>query len=400
MSAHGHKHITADQVQLPAGLWRQLPIIGAVLALVGIGGTLGMGSADNSHLYAYLTAFMFWLSFGLGSLFFVMIFTLTRSGWFVAVRRLAENMAMAIPVFVLLFIPIVMNLGHLYHWMDPATLASDTVLQWKEPFLNKGRFLIFAGAYFVSWTALAWVFYSGSRKQDTTGDEKVSWRLRMIAAPGIAIGAMTLTFAAFDWNMSLDYHWFSTIYGVIWFAGSFMATHAMLAVLAILLNKQNALGGAVTTEHYHALGKMTFGVNNFWTYVSFSQLVLIWYANIPEETLWYAHRIVGSWWNVSMLLLIGHFIVPFFFLMSHHIKRNPTTLMLGALWLIGMHYVDLYWMIMPNVYHEGARFGLPELLSFIGVGGAFFAAVGFLMQRAPLVPIRDPRLPESLAFEN
>jgi hypothetical protein len=329
-----------------------------------------------------------------------MIFSLTRAGWFVAIRRLAENFMMTLPVFAVLFIPILMNMPSIYHWLDPHALETDTILQSKEAFLNKGRFLTFTAFYFVAWTALAAVFYSGSRKQDGGHNQQISARLRAFAAPGIAIGALTLTFAAFDWNMSIDYHWFSTMYGVIWFAGSFMACFATLAVVTILLNRVNALGGAVTVEHYHGIGKMMFGLNCFWAYVSFSQLILIWYANIPEETLWFQHRIDGSWFKVSMLLLVGHFIVPFFFLMSHHIKRNPVTLMIGAVWLLLMHYVDLYWMIMPNVYHGGAHFGAAEVLSMLGVGGAFVATAGFLMQRGPLVAVGDPRLPESLAFEN
>ncbi len=400
MSAHATVLPTADKVQVPAGLWKQLPIIGAVLAVAGIGGTFAIGSADHSHLFAYLTAFMFWLSLSMGALFFVMIFSLTRSGWFVAVRRLAENVMMAIPVFALLFVPIVLNMGHIYHWMDPGLADHDPLAAWKAPYLNQGRFLAFAAGYFVIWIGLAFAFYRGSVSQDSSGDHRPSVRLRALAAPGIALAALSSTFAAFDWNMSIDFHWFSTMYGVIWFAGSFMAIHALLAVFAILLNRQNALGGAVTVEHYHGLGKMLFGVNCFWAYVSFSQFMLIWYANIPEETLWFEHRITGSWFEVSMLLLFGHFVVPFFFLMSHHIKRNTTTLMVGAIWLLAMHYVDMYWMIMPNIQHEGARFGAAELLSLLGVGGAFFAAVGFLMQRTPLVPVKDPRLPESMAFEN
>lgn len=158
--------------------------------------------------------------------------------------------------------------------------------------------------------------------------------------------------------------------------------------------------GIIETEQLHGAGKMMFGMMCFWAYVSFSQLILIWYANIPEETLWYAHRMEGSWTYVSILLGIGHFGLPFFFLMSKHIKRNPKTLLIGAVWLLAMHYVDIYWMIMPNVYHEGASFGLVEVLSFVGVGGAFFALVGLAMQRNKLVPVKDPRLPESLAFEN
>jgi hypothetical protein len=401
MSAKAQKTITAESVTLPAASgWRKLPLIGAALALLGIGGTLAVGGPDHANYFAYTTAFLYFLTIALGGLFFVMIFFLTRSGWNVALRRLAENFAFALPVFALLFLPVLLGMDHIYHWMDPQELANDEILQFKSPYLNKGFFLARAAFYLLAWTGLAWFFRSQSTRQDTSGDVTITRRLQAMAAPGIAIGALTLTFAAFDWNMSIDYHWFSTMYGVIHFAGGFMGAFALLIIFVYLLDRQNLLGGAVTLEHYHGMGKMLFGLNCFWAYVSFSQFMLIWYANIPEETLWYAHRMEGAWFGVTVLLGVGHFVIPFFFLMSHHIKRRPALLVAGAVWLLAMHYLDLYWMVMPAAYPHGAHFGVAEVLSFIGVGGAFLGAVGFAMTRNPLVAVKDPRLPESLAFEN
>jgi hypothetical protein len=190
------------------------------------------------------------------------------------------------------------------------------------------------------------------------------------------------------------------MYGVIYFAGSFMSLFALLAIVTTLFRSQGLTKNYISVEHQHGIGKMMFGMNCFWAYTSFSQFMLIWYADIPEETIWYLHRWEGSWRAVSILLVVGHFVLPFFFLMSRHIKRNPVTLVLGAVWLLGMHYLDLFWMIMPNVYHGNASFGLSEILSFVGVGGVFVGAFTFLLSRAPLIPVKDPRLPESLAFEN
>ncbi|MBU6162706.1 MAG: hypothetical protein KGO50_16435, partial [Myxococcales bacterium] len=271
---------------------------------------------------------------------------------------------------------------------------------WKQGYLNVGFFLARAGVYFLIWTGLALVFRGLSIRQDTSGDTAITRRLQALAAPGIALGALSITFATFDWNMSIDYHWFSTMYGVIYFAGSFMSLFAVLAIVTTLFRRQGLTKGYISVEHQHGIAKMMFGMNCFWAYTSFSQFMLIWYANIPEETIWYMHRWEGSWRSVSLLLAVGHFVLPFFFLMSRHMKRNPVTLVIGAVWLLSMHYLDLFWMIMPNVYHGNASFGLSEILSFVGVGGVFVGAFTFLLSRAPLIPVKDPRLPESLAFEN
>jgi hypothetical protein len=401
MSAVQKTSIAAADVTLPANsMWRKVPFIAAAIGLAGIGGTLAVGGDHHENYYAYLTAFMFYLSIALGGLFFCMIFFLTRSGWNVAVRRIAESAAATLPVFALLFIPVLLGKEHIYHWMVPGAADHDPLLQWKQGYLNVGFFLARAGVYFLIWTALSLTFRGLSVRQDTSGDNTITRRLQALAAPGIALGALSITFATFDWNMSIDYHWFSTMYGVIYFAGSFMSLFALLAIVTTLFRSQGLTKNYISVEHQHGIGKMMFGMNCFWAYTSFSQFMLIWYADIPEETIWYLHRWEGSWRAVSILLVVGHFVLPFFFLMSRHIKRNPVTLVLGAVWLLGMHYLDLFWMIMPNVYHGNASFGLSEILSFVGVGGVFVGAFTFLLSRAPLIPVKDPRLPESLAFEN
>ena len=401
MSAVSKISIAAADVTLPANsMWRKVPFIAAAIGLAGIGGTLAVGGDHHENYFAYLTAFMFYLSIALGGLFFCMIFFLTRSGWNVAVRRIAESAAATLPVFALLFIPVLLGKEHIYHWMVPGAADHDPLLQWKQGYLNVGFFLARAGVYFLIWTALSLTFRGLSVRQDTSGDNTITRRLQALAAPGIALGALSITFATFDWNMSIDYHWFSTMYGVIYFAGSFMSLFAVLAIVTTLFRSQGLTKNYISVEHQHGIGKMMFGMNCFWAYTSFSQFMLIWYADIPEETIWYLHRWEGSWRAVSILLVVGHFVLPFFFLMSRHIKRNPVTLVLGAAWLLGMHYLDLFWMIMPNVYHGNASFGLSEILSFVGVGGVFVGAFTFLLSRAPLIPVKDPRLPESLAFEN
>lgn len=407
MGGHHAKTITAEQVTLPkdAG-WRKLPILGGILALVGLGLTVAFaGDHGEAGLYAYLIAFMYFLSLAIGGLFYVMIHYITNSGWGIVNRRLAEAMAATMPVFALLFVPLALNMDHVWAWTSAEALATDPMLQSKAPYLNKGFFLGRAVVYFAILSGLAWFFYLQSLKQDATKDSNDARKIQdlatMVSPVGIAFSTLTMTFIAFDFMMSTDYHWFSTIYGVIYFAGSFMSCFALLAILTVFLRAGGYLGGAVTTEHQHAIGKMMWGLNCFWAYTSFSQFMLIWYANIPEETLWYKHRWEHGWWIFSMILLLGHFALPFFAGMSRHVKRNPKLLVMLSVWLLLMHYLDLFWQIKPNMHHGHgeASIGVAEIAAFVGVGGVFLAAFTALLQRSPLIPVKSPRLPESLAFE-
>jgi hypothetical protein len=212
---------------------------------------------------------------------------------------------------------------------------------------------------------------------------------------------LTVTFAAFDWVMSLDPHWYSTIFGVYFFAGSVVGGFAALALLTLALTRSGYLRQAVTAEHFHDLGKLLFAFMVFWSYIAFSQFFLIWYANIPEETAWFLHRLDGGWRPMTLLLAIGHFGVPFFFLMPRTIKRRPLLLFAGAVWMLLVHLLDLHWLVMPALAgKESGGILLLEVTALAGVGGVVVAALGWLLAGAPLLPLRDPRLSESLAFEN
>ena len=212
--------------------------------------------------------------------------------------------------------------------------------------------------------------------------------------------ALTQTFASVDWIMSLTPHWYSTMFGVYFFAGSFVGFIALLSVMTVAMQRAGLLETVVTAEHLHDLGKFLFAFTAFWAYIAFSQFLLVWYANLPEETIFYKARIEGSWRAVSILLMVGHFGVPFLYLMGRTVKRNGLTLAVGGVWLLLMHFVDLYWQVMPTLHPPGVRPSALDVAAFVAVGGVFVAAVGWLMRRQALVPLRDPRLPESLAFEN
>jgi hypothetical protein len=391
-----------EQATIPPGhAWNRLPAIGVVLAVLGGAACAILGLADPRQFYfSWLVSYLFFLSLALGGLFFVLIQYAAQGTWGIVVRRIGETIFATMPLMAVLFLPIVFGLHHLYEWSHQEAVAQDAVLAWKAPYLNVPFFLIRAAVYFGCWTFIALLYYRLSRGQDTTGDPAVSARLRRLAGPSLIVLAVTTTFASFDWIMSLTPHWFSTIFGVYFFAGAFVGFIALLSVAAVAMRHARLIETAISAEHLHDLGKFLFAFTAFWAYIAFSQFFLIWYANIPEETVWFKARLEGSWETVSILLIVGHFVVPFFYLMGRAVKRRGATLAVGGAWLLAMHFVDLYWMVMPTLHPAGVSPSLLDVAAFVTVGGCFVAAAGWLLRRQALVPLGDPRLHESLAFEN
>jgi hypothetical protein len=369
--------------------------------IVGLIGSVVLSSGRMADFYfAWLTAYLYFLSIGLGALFFVLVLFVCRAGWAVAVRRVIENVMATLPMFIVLFIPIWIGRHELYSWTDPAEVAKNRLLQGKSSYLNEPFFLIRALFYFVAWGGLAVYFSGQSQKQDQTGDERISRRLQAVAAPGIIVFSLTLTMASVDWLMALDPEWYSTMFGVYYFAGSLLAAFAFIVVAIVFIQARGALQGVVTVEHLHDIGKLLFAFTVFWTYIAFCQYFLIWYGNIPEETSYFMQRSHGSWPAIGKALMVGHFAIPFFFLMPRATKRSVPALSAGALWLLVMHFMDIYWCVMPVHLHEGAHFGAIDAMVVLAVGGFFLAAFGWVCGRRALVPVRDPRLAESLSFEN
>ncbi|HFE44233.1 MAG TPA: quinol:cytochrome C oxidoreductase [Nannocystis exedens] len=413
MSSHEPTKVSKDQIWLKKGsLWTRLPIIGGILAIVGLGGAFSMmGNDPQQFWYSYLTALVLFVSLGLGGLFFVIIQHVTRAGWSIVVRRLAENMMITLPVLGLMVLPVVFMGSHeLYEWTHQDVVAADVMLTAKKGYLNEGFFTVRVLIYIGIWTLLSTLFYGWSTGQDNATGEAISKKahsMRWLSAPAVILFALSMTFFAFDTMMSLDPHWFSTMFGVYYFSGIAVTAHAMLALVSILLRKSGYLKGVVTDEHNHDLGKLMFGFTVFFAYIGFSQYFLIWYANIPEETRWFAYRISGDYLNLSILLVVGRFVIPFFFLVSRVIKRNSNTLLLAALWIIFMQMVDMFWLVQPvlsNHHAEGEALtmhvGAVDALTMLGIGGVFLAVFGWALARRALIPVNDPRIQESLEFEN
>jgi hypothetical protein len=394
--------IPREEVALPARtLWARLPLVGAGLAALGL---ILIAVAAPGHveraLAAWLVAFVFFLSLALGALYFALIHTAMQGAWGVVVRRVAENAAATIPVFALLFVPVALGLPHLYSWSRPEVVASDSLLQWKAPYLNVGFFLIRAAVYFAIWSAIALWFRRLSRQQDDAPDESVARRLRRWSGPALIPLGLTHSFAAVDWLMSLDPHWYSTIFGVYAFSGALVGGFAFIALAVVGLRRVGSLPGVFSAEHLHDLGKLLFAFTAFWAYIAFSQYLLIWYGNIPEETVWFRDRLGGGWLTLSAVLAVGHFVVPFFFLLPRSVKRNAPALAVASLWMLVMHLLDIYWLVVPSLPDLGVAPALVDFGALVAVGGIFLGIYGWLLRGSPLVPIGDPRLAESMAFEN
>jgi len=374
---------------------------GLALAVV-VGMMEGDGFRRFSH--AYLTAYVWVLAIALGAVYWVTLQNLVNAKWSIVLRRLGELIANQVPVLGVLALPIVVPvlLGNdtLYDWANHDKVHADHLLHHKAPYLNAGFFLVRFVFYFVFWSLLARYFLKQSLEQDRSGAGEASKRMQRVAGPGMIVFGLTLTFCAIDLLMTLEPYWFSTIFGVYYFASCVIAIHSVLVLLVNWLQKQGRLTKSVTVEHFHDLGKMMFAFTVFWAYIAFSQFMLIWYANIPEETFWYKKRFAGDWGTVSWALLVLHFVIPFFGLLSRHVKRHRKALVFWACWLLAVVYLDMFWLIMPKFSPDAVPFGAVEVLCWLGLGGVFVAGVAFRSKNVALVPVKDPRLPNSLAFEN
>jgi hypothetical protein len=401
---HGKQLDISTENRRLDGVTRPALVISAVLAVVGFGGALALaGRAEHGLdvlLETYLVSFAFFLSISLGGLFFVLLQHCTRAGWSVVVRRVSEAVAANVGLMAVLAIPVVLGMHHIYHWADTAAAAHDPLIAGKMGYLNPTFFIIRLVVYFVVWIAMAGFLLRTSVAQDASGDPILTLRMERWSAPGMVLFALSLNFAAFDLLMSLDPHWFSTIFGVYYFSAAVVAFLAVMPKILVALQSRGLLRNAVTVEHYHDFGKLLFGFIVFWAYIAFSQYLLIWYGNLPEETEWFLKRQTGEWTTVSLILIFGHFVIPFLLLISRIIKRRPLLLAATGGFVAAMCWVDIYWLVIPEFSPGVARFGLIDVLCFLGMNGLFMAGLVLRLRRHSLVPEGDPRLEESLSFEN
>jgi len=379
-----------------------------IVAAVALLSAAGLALFDDQSLrrffFSYLVNYAFFLSISLGALFFVAIQHATRAGWSVSVRRLNEILAGNMPLLAILFVPLAASLfmpaSSPYSWADPEVAAHSGLIQHKQAFLNVPFFLLRAVVYLGLWAWMAHYFLSRSVKQDESGDPNLTIQMERFSGPAILLFALSVTFAAFDWLMSIEPEWFSSIYGVYYYSGATVGALAAVILVAIWLQRNGRCTQSITTEHYHDLGKLLFAFVVFWGYIAFSQYMLIWYANIPEETVWYLDRQTPAWVGLSVALLVGHLFIPFLGMLSRTVKRNKMTLAFWAVWLLLFHWLDMVYLVMPTFSAEQFPIGLIDICLFVGLGSLYLAGALRVARGVALVPIADPRLDEAMAFEN
>jgi hypothetical protein len=396
---HGHAR-TPDTYLLPEATWGKVRNSIVFLALVSwVALAIGAYTNRAQFHFSYLTAFAYFSVLAVGAMFYVMIQHLTGSAWSVTVRRIMENIMRAIPVGIVLFLPVALGIHQLYEWSH-AEAAKDPLIAKKLGYLNETWFLIRAGIVLGLWSLWSWKLYSFSRKQDESGSLEYTKRAEKWSAPGALMLFVTASIASFDWLMSLEPHWWSTMFGVYTLAGGALAFMAFLILICLGFRRAGYLTSSINEEHYHDLGKWLFALTVFWAYVTFSQYMLIWYSNMPEETFWFKKRFVGSWEGFVPFLIFFHFAIPFFALMPRASKRNLKFLGFFAVWMAVMHYFDLHWVVMPVLHGKGFAPHWLDLAAFCAVGSAYALVFWSGFRKKPLVPVGDPRLEQCLAFHN
>jgi hypothetical protein len=348
--------------------------------------------------FSYLFAYVFYFTICAGCLFWTIVHHAVDAEWSVVVRRVLENLGSLLLTLMILFIPFLFVAPQLWEWMrlDP---AKDHLLHLKQPWLTDWFFWLRTSIYFLVLVLAAVLLRAFSVAQDTNGDPRFTVFNRRVAFTSAIPFAICLTFAGVDWLMALDFRWYSTMWGVYVFAGSALSAMCVLVLVVTALKNVRYLR-CVTLEHYHIMGKLMLSFTIFWAYIAFSQYMLIWYANIPEETVYYLLRTSGSWWYLSQFLVIGHFFVPFLLLLFLRGKRDPRFLCVMALWILFMHMMDIYVVVLPVLHTVGVNMSLYDVLSLVTIGCVL--AVIFLKKLgdSSLYPNGDPRLPQSENLQN
>lgn len=363
---------------------------GAALCAVGL-------LLDPTQFFrSFLPAYLLWLSVTLGCLALAMVHQVSGGAWGVVIRRVLGAATRTLPVLTVLFLPIVFGLSVLYPWADESIVASDEVLQWKRPYLNVPFFLARAAFYFAVWNGIAYFLNKWSLQQDATGDPHYSRRMQRLSAGGLLGYGLTITFASFDWVMSLEPHWFSTMFGVLLMGGQGLSGMAFAIVAIQWLSRRPPLNEVLTPGHFHDLGNLLLAFVMLWTYFGFSQYLIIWSGNLPEETEWYIHRTAHGWQLVGLSLIVFHFAVPFVLLLLRTVKRQGQLLAKVAGAVLVMRYLDLFWLTAPAFHHEGLQVHWLDILLPISLAAVWLGVFIHQLRGRALLPLHDPEFDEAV----
>jgi len=380
-----------DRVQRIALIWG---LIGAALSLF-------FARQDMDQFFrSYLFAYVYWLAIPTGCLAILMLHHLTGGWWGYSIRRLLEAGTRTFLPMAILFLPVLLGMPRLYKWAQPAAVAADPMLQYKRPYLNPQFFIVRCIIYFLIWLTLAWLLNKWSSEQDRTGDPRLAARMEAISGPGLILWGIAVTYSSIDWVMSLEAHWFSTMYGFIVMVVAALTAMSFVVFVLRKLSRQEPIAQSVSPSQFNDLGNLMLTFVMLWAYLSFSQFLIIWAGNIKDEIPWYVSRAFGGWGAVAVVLIVLHFALPFLLLLQRGVKRRVELLSKVAGMLIILSLVDVFWLVAPAYETAGPRVRPLDVCAVVGIGGLWIAAFFWQLKKWPLLPVHDPRFEGALQHEH
>ena len=372
----------------------QRPVLAA--GVIGLAVSLvGWFVNPTQFFQSYLMAYMLCLGVTLGCLALGMVHQLSGGAWGVLIRRPIGAASRVLPILTVLFIPLLLGMNRLYVWTNPEIVAQDHLLQAKEPYLNVPFFLARAALYFLVWNAITYFLNTWGAEQDRTGDPLIAKRMQKLSAGGLLAYGLTITFAAFDWLMSIEPHWYSTIYGVLIMGGQGLSAIAFLAIVLYWLSLRPPLDRIVVKTHFHDIGNLLLAFTMLWAYFSFSQYLIIWSGNLPHEILWYVHRASTGWQLLAVALIVFHFAIPLALLLSRRMKREGQLLVRVAILILAARLLELFWLIAPD-FHHGVAVSWLDLVLPLSLGAIWTGCFIYQLRRRPILPVHDPEFDETL----